>query len=27
MTQIIKKNQTHHFLFCWKRPRPWFRIH
>jgi len=21
------KNQTNHFLFGWKRPRPWFRRH
>jgi len=23
----LKKYQTNHFLFCWRRPRPWFRRH
>jgi len=23
----LKKNQSNHFLFCWRRPRPWFRRH
>jgi len=23
----LKKHQTNHFLFCWRRPRPWFRRH
>jgi len=23
----LKKYQSDHFLFCWRRPRPWFRIH
>jgi len=22
----LKKYQSNHFLFCWRRPRPWFRI-
>jgi len=22
-----KKYQSNHFLFCWRRPRPWFRRH
>jgi len=21
------KNQSNYFLFCWRRPRPWFRRH
>jgi len=21
----LKKYQSDHFLFCWRRPRPWFR--
>jgi len=20
----LKKYQSNHFLFCWRRPRPWF---
>jgi len=23
----LKKYQSIHFLFCWGRPRPWFRRH
>jgi len=23
----LKKNQSNNFLFCWRRPRPWFRRH
>jgi len=23
----LKKNQSNHFLFCWRRPRPRFRRH
>jgi len=23
----LKKYHTNHFLFCWRRPRPWFRRH
>jgi len=23
----LKKYQWNHFLFCWRRPRPWFRRH
>jgi len=23
----LKKYQSSHFLFCWRRPRPWFRRH
>jgi len=23
----LKKYQSNHFLFCWRRPRPWFRRH
>jgi len=23
----LKKYQTNHFLFCWRRPRSWFRRH
>jgi len=23
----MKKYQSNHFLFCWRRPRPWFRRH
>jgi len=23
----LKKYQTNPFLFCWRRPRPWFRRH
>jgi len=23
----LKKYQSNHFLFCWRRPRPWFRGH
>jgi len=22
-----KKYQSKHFLFCWRRPRPWFTRH
>jgi len=21
----LKKYQSNHFLFCWRRPGPWFR--
>jgi len=21
----LKKNHSNHFLFCWRRPRLWFR--
>jgi len=24
---LKKKLQSNHFLFCWRRPRPWFRRH
>ena len=27
MTQIIEKYQSNHFLFSWRRPRPWLRSH
>jgi len=23
----LKKYQSNHFLFCWRRPRQWFRRH
>jgi len=23
----LKKYQSNHFLYCWRRPRPWFRRH
>jgi len=23
----LKKYQSNHFLFCWRRPRRWFRRH
>jgi len=23
----LKKYQSNHFLFCWRRPRPWFGRH
>jgi len=23
----MKKYQSNHFLFCWRRPRRWFRRH
>jgi len=23
----LKKNQSYHFLLCWRRPRPGFRRH
>jgi len=23
----LKKYQSNHFLFCWTKPRPWFRRH
>jgi len=23
----LKKYQSNHFLFCWRRPRSWFRRH
>jgi len=26
-TDNWKKYQSNHFLFCWRRPRPWFRRH
>jgi len=27
MTDNWKKYPSNHFLFCWRRPRPWFRRH
>jgi len=23
----LKNFKSNHFLFCWRRPRPWFRRH
>jgi len=24
---LEKKYNSYYFLFCWRRPRPWFRRH